>query len=69
MKIQAIYNSYKVFAHDQLCMGPGEEETMDKKGDEEEKKRKKSSTASAANPPKKQGETMKSLWWQSPVSN
>ena len=54
LKIQAIYNSYEVFTHDQLCMmEPEEEETMGKEDGKEEKKRKGSSAASAATQAKK----------------
>ena len=71
LKIKAIYNSYEVFTHDQICMmGSEEEETQDKQlpGGKEGRKRKDTSTASAANQAKNQGETLKSLWWQSPVA-
>ena len=54
LKIQAIYNRYEVFTHDQLCMmEPEDEETISKEAGKEEKKRKASSTASEAKAAKK----------------
>ena len=75
LKIQAIYNSYEVFTHDQLCIEPDEENTVGKKGAKEEKKRKEKKrkerlTAQQVQQARqrKQGETLKSLRWQFPVT-
>ncbi len=51
MRIQAIFNSYEVFTHDQLCMEPEKNEALDKvpgSKEKEQRKRKDASTASAS---------------------